>query len=221
MRTILFDVDGTLLDTEKIYMQAWREAGALHGYTVTEDALMRTRAVNVKLAAEIFRKYCGEDFDYDKVRVDRTEISERIIAESTPEVLLKPGAVEVLTLLKSQGRTIAAASSTSYQKTVDHLKHAGLLHFFDVIVGGDMVTCTKPDPEIFLKAAGLCGALPTDCVVVGDTPADVLAGSAAGMDVVLIPDQVPPNEQTTALSRVILNSLSQLPHWLAELEAAQ
>ena len=84
IKAVIFDVDGTLLDTEKLYMQGWKEGGALYGFTVTEEALLRTRAVNIETAKKVFRECCGEDFPYDQVRVERTRISEMLIEASMP-----------------------------------------------------------------------------------------------------------------------------------------
>lgn len=208
--TIIFDVDGTLLDTEKIYMQAWREAGAFAGYPIPEEALRQTRAVNRNVAKEVFCRFCGPDFPYDAIQKERVRISEEIIAAATDEQLQKPCAKMVLDKLMGRGYILAVASSTGREKTVEHLRHAGLLHYFPVVVGGDMVERGKPEPDIFLKAAQLSGTRPEHCLVVGDTPADVYAATAAGMPVILIPDQVPANGRTTTLSRKVLNGLDQL-----------
>ena len=209
-KTIIFDVDGTLLDTERIYMDAWREAGAQLGYTVTEEALLKTRAVRASVAIPILKACCGEDFPYEKVRQERIRIAEEIIAAKAPEQLWKPYLCQTLESLRAQGYVMAVASSTELAKTKNHLEHAGILEYFPVVACGDMVQKGKPEPDIFLLAASLCGSNPTECIVVGDTPADVLAGSAAGMDVYLIPDQVPANPQTTSLSRRVLNHLGEL-----------
>ena len=208
---IIFDVDGTLLNTETIYMRAWVEAAALHGFTMPDEALRKTRAVNAKKAEEVFRSYCGPDFSYETVRVDRVRIAEEWIESCPRDTLLMPFAEETLRWAKEQGYAVAAASSTGYEKTVEHLRHAKLLSYFDAIVGGDMVEKGKPAPDIFLKAAGLAGAQPQNCVVVGDTPADVFAAHAAGIRMILVPDQVKPNEETTPLCYKILSDLSFLP----------
>ena len=207
---VIFDIDGTLLNTEVIYMRAWKEGGAELGFDVPDEALKKTRAVNSAQAMATFRAYCGEDFPYEIVRDRRVEIAERLIGETQGKDLQMIGAVQVLSWLKDRGICVAAASSTGKEKTLSHLEHAELLGFFDVIVGGDMVTKGKPNPDIFLKAAELAGICPENCIVVGDTPADVLAASAANIPVVLIPDQVPANEQTTALSMAVLSGLGQL-----------
>ena len=106
---------------------------------------------------------------------------------------------------------MAVASSTAYDQTVAHLDHAGLLGYFQVIVGGDMIRRGKPNPDIFLKAAELLGADPKDCVVVEDSPAGIKAAYAAGMKPVLIPDVVPANAETNALSAAVIEEISQLP----------
>lgn len=218
-KAVIFDVDGTLLNTERLYMQGWREGGALLGYTVTDEALMRTRAVNVDVAKQVFRECCGEDFPYDKVRVERVRISEALIAAASPETLRMPQAKEAVLWLKKKGLPVAVASSTGYEHTEAHLRHAELWELFDAVVTGDQLPKGrgKPNPDIFLMAAEKLGVKPEDCIVVGDTPADVNAGFAAGMTVILIPDQVPANDETRARSRKVLDNIGQLPAVLEEI----
>ena len=209
-KTVIFDVDGTLLDSEKIYMKAWVKIGADYGYTIPQEVLLETRAVRASVAEQIFKKYCGEDFPYEALQQPRKKLIEELFEATPPETLLMPYALQTLQTLKKRGYTIAAASSTYYDRTCKHLRHAGLYDLFDVIICGDMVARGKPEPDIFLKAAELAGADPARCVVVGDTPADVLGASAAGIPVILIPDQVPANAQTTALSHCVLPDLSRV-----------
>ena len=205
-KAVIFDVDGTLLNTERLYMEAWRLAGAAAGFDVTQDVLLRTRAIPESVGKQIFREALGENFDYAAVRQERVRIAEELIADC--DDLLMPGCRELLEHLKACGVPVAVASSTSTEKTVAHLAHAGLLDHFDAVVGGDMITRGKPNPDIFWKAADLLGISYGDCLVVGDTPADVKAAAAAGMQVILIPDQVPANAETTALSLAVLEDLN-------------
>jgi len=209
-RAVIFDVDGTLLDTERLYMVGWREAGKLLGHPVAEEALARTRGINSReVAVATFLEFCGADFPFEEVRKQRVRIAEEIIEASTPEQLLRPGAREALTALREKGYLLAVATSTGKARTLEHMGKAQLLDYFDAMVTGDMVKNSKPAPDIFLMAAEHLGVPPEECVVVGDTPADVFAGFAAGMDVYLIPDQVPANPETRAKSRRVLESLEQ------------
>ena len=211
IKAVIFDVDGTLLDTERLYMQAWVEAGAAFGYTVPHEALMQTRAVRRTVAMEVFRKYCGADFPYDEILKERVRLAEIIIENTPADKVLMPYTKKLLSWLRQKGIKIAAATSTGKEKTDLHLAHVGLQDAFDIIVCGDMVAKGKPDPDIFLEAARRLQVSVDEAIVVGDTPADVFAGSAAGIRVVLIPDQVPANEQTSPLCWKILKDLSQVP----------
>ncbi len=208
VQAIIFDVDGTLLNTERIYMQAWREAGARAGFEVSQETLLRTRAINRAEAVKIFQDALGPDFDYEAIYKVRTVISEELFYRSND--LLLPGVAETLEALKAKGYPMGVASSTGTEKTAAHLEHAGLLHYFNAVVGGDMVERGKPNPDIFLKAAVLLGVAPENCMVVGDTPADIRAATAAGMGRVLIPDCVQPDETIRAMSNHILDSMHQL-----------
>lgn len=206
-KAVIFDVDGTLLDTERVYMQAWRVAGAQRGYDIAWDTLVRTRAVPMSVTRQVMHEAHGPDFPVEEIMAERYRLAEIMIPQIPGQQLLKPGAVEVLEHLKSKGIPMAVASSTAYDKTIAHLDHTGLTHYFPVKLGGDMVKQVKPAPDLFLLAAQQLGLSPQDCLVVGDSPADVKAAVAAGMQVVLIPDTVPLNPQTQELSAYVFQDL--------------
>ena len=208
-KAFIFDVDGTLLDTERIYMQAWKDAAAELGYHMPMSLLCKTRAVNAKEAARIFEKEIGNGFSYEKTRPIRVRIAEEIIARESP--ILMPGVSELLPYLKQKGIRLAVASSTNTKTTKEHLASSGILEYFEVIVGGDLVERGKPNPDIFLKAAELLGEAPENCVVVEDSPAGIRAGNAAGMWTVLIPDQAEITEEIAKLSNTMLDSLLEMP----------
>ena len=215
IRAVIFDVDGTLLDTERIYMQAWKDAAAELGYVMTDELLRKTRAVNTKDAARIFEEEIGNGFSYEKTRPIRVRIAEEIIERESP--ILKPGVLELLGYLKEKGLRVCVASSTNTKTTKEHLAINGLADRFEVIVGGDMIQKGKPNPDIFLKAAELLGEAPENCIVVEDSPAGIRAGSAAGMKTVLVPDQAAITQEIIDLSDAQMESLLEMPAYVETL----
>ncbi|MBR2423524.1 MAG: HAD family phosphatase [Oscillospiraceae bacterium] len=212
VKAVIFDVDGTLLDTERIYMQAWKEAAAELGYEITDELLRKTRAINVKDAARIFEEEIGNGFSYDTVRVVRVRIAEEIIQRESP--ILKPGVLELLNWLEENRIRLSVASSTNVKGTHAHLAESGIDHRFEVVVGGDMVTRGKPNPDIFLKAADMLGLAPEECIVVEDSPAGIRAAYAAGMKAVLVPDQAAITDEIVAMADVVLQSLLDMPAYM-------
>lgn len=215
IKAVIFDVDGTLLDTERIYMKAWKEAAAEAGYVMPDSVLQKTRAVNAKDAARIFEEEIGNGFSYQAVRPIRVRIAEEIIKRESP--ILKPGVLELLAFLEGKGIRLSVASSTNQQGTREHLAESRILDRFEVVVGGDMVTNGKPHPDIFLKAAEALSAAPEECIVVEDSPAGIRAAYAAGMKAVLVPDQAAITQEIIDMADVVLNSLLEMPTYLKTL----
>lgn len=212
LKAVIFDVDGTLLDTERIYMQAWKDAAAELGYVITDELLRKTRAINTKDAARIFETEIGNGFSYEKTRPIRVRIAEEIIKRESP--ILKPGVTELLAFLKDNGIRLSVASSTHLKGTKEHLSESRILDPFEVVVGGDMVTKGKPNPDIFLRAAELLGLDPSECIVVEDSPAGIRAANAAGMKAVLVPDRAAITQEIIDMSDVVLESLLDMPAYV-------
>lgn len=219
IKAVIFDVDGTLLNTEHIYVEAWKEAGREQGFEIPEEALRRTRAIDKKLAEEIFKSYVGEQFDYYETWRRRVRIAEAVIAAGTAQLLM-PGAVELLDWLDAHGLRKAIASMTNREHTYAHLEKAGLLDRFSVRVTGNDVKNGKPAPDIFLLAAEQLGVLPAECIVCEDSYAGLQAARNAGMLPVMIPDYVPARDEERSYA-VILDSLFDVSALIEARNAAQ
>lgn len=186
-KAFIFDIDGTLLDTERIYIASWKQAAAEQGYTLSDELMLRTRSRSTAQGRQIMQEALGLDFPYDEIRKRRVELAEAAIAKD--DALLKPGAKALLLALQERRIPFAAATSTGKAHTQAHLAIAGLDRLLIHRITGDMVARGKPNPDIFLEAAALLGVAPENCLVVEDSHPGLAAAKAAGMRSLWIPDQ--------------------------------
>lgn len=210
---VLFDMDGVLFDSERAVLAVWQELAAEQGLGDIEETFIRCVGTNKVRTAEIFRAaFPALDF----ARFDgeaRRRFQTRWGGGRLP---VKPGAEAVLSALRRRGVPLALASSTESAVVRQELAEAGLLPFFDALVGGDRVKRSKPDPEIFLLAAAELGAEPPRCFVIEDSFNGVRAARAAGMRPLMVPDLLPPDDEMRRLAEAILPDLYAVERYLAE-----
>ena len=205
IKAVIFDMDGTLLDTEKVYRWAWREAAQRMGFAQVEEALAACTGCNGADTRKYFEQTYADVVDYDAYTVLRNQLYEEAIERDGLE--LKPGAREILQWLKERGILVALGTSTLPPRVPQNLERAALTAYFDVVVTGDMVHRGKPDPETFLTAAQLLGVAPENCLGVEDSFNGVRALHAAGMYTVMVPDLIPPNAEILALADEVCTTL--------------
>jgi len=194
---ILFDMDGLVLDTEKLYTRFWQEAANMLGYPMTKEQALGMRSLNRGAGLAKMQSYFGSEVDYDAIRAKRIELMDTFVEKEG--VTLKPGIRELLAYLKEQGIKTAIATSSPLERTVLYLTSVGLEKSFDELVSGYMVEKGKPEPDIYLYAAKMLDVKPEHCIVLEDSPAGILAAYRAGCLPVMIPDQDEPDEETKAL----------------------
>jgi len=182
---ILFDLDGTLIDTESLAITSGLAAFAEAGFPVDEVFLHRLVGVDLPTASTIIRAAMPE------VPLDQVNIRWRqgFRAQIDLGLPLKPGAVDLLTQLA--GRTIALVTSSSRSEAVHKLAIAGLAAHFSELVTLDDVTIPKPHPQPYLLAATRLGVDPTRCLVFEDSETGSEAAHRAGCTVVHVPDLIP------------------------------
>lgn len=206
--TVIFDMDGTLIDTEKYFRTAWPEAVRRFGYTMTDEQSLELRSLGRPFAVDHFRKLYGEEFDYDKVRSYRKQIMEEILEKNGIE--LKPGAKELLSYLKEHGYRTAVATASDLERTKRYLDKVGITTYFNELISAVMVKEGKPSPDVYLYACKQLGEDPGDCFAVEDSPNGVISAYRAGCKVIMIPDQTAPEERLKGMLYACLDSLNDM-----------
>jgi len=180
----IFDLDGVIVDTAIYHFQAWRQMANELGFDFTELQNENLKGVSRVRSLELILEWGG----VTKTEAERAGLATRkndwyveMINRMTPDEIL-PGAKEFLITLKEAGYKTALGSASKNSGTI--LERVGLSSLFDVVIDGNSVTASKPNPEVFLKGAEALGVAPEACVVFEDAIAGVEAGKVGGMKVV-------------------------------------
>lgn len=182
MFSAIFDMDGTLLDTQRPVIFAWDYAGEQQGYeNVGKDIPAVCGMGEQGWSRYLMDRY--PELDFEKFKEDV-----RSFYDENREIKPMKGMFELLDFLKENGVQMAVASGSTTKSIIHHMNAVNAADYFKAMVGSELVPKGKPDPDIFLLAAERLGANPLDCVVFEDSKNGVLAGHAAGMKVVGIPD---------------------------------
>ena len=201
-------MDGILVDSEVRALRAWREVAKKHGIPNIDKLFPKIIGTNTFTRGIIFNEYYGGAFDFTACNEEVRSLAHGYEAE-TP-VPLKQGVRELLAYLHENGYRIAIASSGLLSTIERRMKHHGIYGYFDVIVSGEMVTHSKPNPEIFLLCAERLGVPPGEITVFEDSPNGIKAASAAGMRPVMVPDLVAPQTDIAELAYMICASLTEV-----------
>lgn len=202
---VIFDMDGLIFDTERLSFNAWKDVCAEVGYEIDMSFYCTLIGRNLKGFGKLMIEKFGEDFPLESLY--EKKIKYQMNAIEKDGIPLKKGIHELLDYLKENGYKIAVATSTSRDRAEYLLKLGGVLEKADYVICGDEVVNSKPDPEIFLKAAEKLRVDPKECMVLEDSGAGIEAAYSAGMLGVNIPDMKSPDENMKSKSYKICESL--------------
>ena len=216
MKACIFDMDGLMFDTERVFVAAWDYAGEKMGLGKTGYMVMKTMGSNTEGCNRIWREEFGANFDVDAMWDYTREFLEDYYSRNT--VTPKKGLYELLTYLKEQGYKLAVASSTKTEKVEHHLHSADVRRCFDAVIGGDMVEKSKPEPDIYLKAAAALGIPPEECYALEDSRNGLLSAHAAGCKAIHVPDLWQPDDTVKDFILGTFEDLLAVRDWLIERE---
>ncbi len=215
--TVIFDLDGLLIDSEVIFYQLYHDLAAGFNQSFSVE--------------EYTHGYCGKTERDNMRRLIMTHhlpvsVDEGLILMALREkeylkkgISLKYGARELLSYLKRRQYKIVLASSSSRERAVSILSRNGIGDFFDHMVFGTDVERGKPYPDIFSKACEYADELPESCLVLEDSEAGIQAAFAAGIEVICIPDMKVPGREFWKMETAELSSLEDVIFWLEKLQA--
>ena len=204
---VIFDMDGLMFDTERMWATFWEPALATLGLSYKEGLADAARGSAGERMNRILRQFYGEDCDVKGIADALQREADRAFEAPVPK---KPGLEALLAWLSAHGIPMAVASSSRRSSILHHLDNWGLTHYFKAVVSGEDVTESKPNPEIFLLAAKELGTAPQRTLVLEDSHNGIRAGAAGGFVTVMVPDLMPANEEMCALFTAQCASLCEV-----------
>lgn len=193
MKAVVFDMDGLMFDTEKVFVMAWDYVGEQMGIGKAGYMSLKTLGLNVEKSEQVLKEEFGDKYDRVTMRKLTKEFLTKYYSEN--RVPVKKGLYILLDYLKSQGYKLAVASSSPKWEVEEHMKDAGVFDYFQAIVCGDMVNKSKPEPDIYLTACEALQVNPEECYVLEDSRNGLLSAHRAGCKVIMVPDLWQPDEE--------------------------
>lgn len=197
VRGVLFDMDGVVLDTEKLYARFWREAAEEQGYNMSYEQALGMRSLNNVAGQAKLEEYFGPGVSrqrFREIRIRRMDAYTQVHG-----VEPKPGIDELLGYLEAHGIRKAITTSSPPERVEKYLKPLGLFDRFDCICSGHQVPKGKPEPDIYLYGAACLGLAPGECLALEDSYTGILSAHRAGCMAVMVPDLDQPDERTKSL----------------------
>lgn len=207
-KAVVFDMDGLLIDSEKIAWAAFIDACRENNFEPDINVYKRCIGTTSYRTKEILVNGYGNDFPFDTIsELWGKKYLEEVLDKPVP---LKPGAMSLLKYLEKENVKRVVVTSTDHELAQKKLTNAQIEHFFDFILGRDQVSQGKPNPEIYLTACRMLGEKPENCLALEDSDNGVLSAFGAGLTVIQVPDLADPSDAVLALGHEIKESLTDV-----------
>ncbi|MBQ2803843.1 MAG: HAD family phosphatase [Lachnospiraceae bacterium] len=207
-------MDGVLFDTERLCMEGWSAVAKAQGIDDMERVATQCIGLNETDTRALVCKHYGKDFSYE---VFRKQVSVWFWKEIEKNGLpVKTGVRELLDFLKGAHYQIGLASSTRQESVRKHLQNAQIEEYFSVVITGDKVEHSKPEPDIYLLACEGLQVEPAKAYAIEDSPNGIRSAYAAGMKPIMVPDLIKPDREMHKLSHVILPDLQEVKRFLMD-----
>ena len=204
VEAVLFDMDGLLIDTEAVYIEAYHAAARTIGVEMPVTLCHSMIGVPTRECESMMQDHFGPDFRVDLFQGHFNDHARRMLGAHVP---VKPGAPEILGYLAGRGLPMAIATSSRAATAERHLGHAGLLGHFKAIATRYDVERAKPHPDVYLEAARRLGVAAERCIAFEDSNAGLTAAHAAGTMAIMVPDIVQPTPEVLAKSLKVVPDL--------------
>lgn len=207
-RVIIFDMDGTLLDTENLAVKCWMEASEKMGMCIPREFFISVRGLNINVIWDKIRQYVSDASSFELLKNTKDHLFKNYIDEFG--VPVKKGVLDILSELKKNKYIMAVGTSTLHERTDYYLKKTWLKEYFDAIVCGDDVVRSKPYPDIFLAISNKLGALPEECLVIEDSNYGITAAKSAGMRAIFVKDLISATKETIEYAILVTDNIMDI-----------
>lgn len=207
-QAVVFDMDGTLVDTERVSQASWRRAAADMGIVLPDSMLNDFVGCSIPNARTMVIELVGDVQLVDRLFSHQAEL---FLTMRDEDLEMRPGAFEAVRALHDAGLPVALATSTEREHAIPLMERFGLAQFFSTTVCGDEIERSKPEPDIYLEAARRLGTRPEACAAVEDSVNGARAALAAGMVTFMVPEWAEPTPDVRSACAGILQSLHELP----------